>query len=283
MKSKFIKLFFFVAVFFFLSVSTASAATLTFSPSTINTSVGTKFKIDLILNVSAGESVWGYDAYLKFPSTDLTYSSSDFVPGPVFSTGGKTVSSVSGSFISVGGYYDTTSQGTTTGGVVASLFFTGNQASTGAIQIVCNQFTSVYSSGAVQTNLFTTCLNISPQVTYTIGGGGSVTSTPTATIQPTAQPTSPPSATDTPVPTSVPGSATNTPVPTATGVPALTSTPVPTSLPGEPTYTPVPVGSSTALMDTGSIENVIRAIYIGMGMIVLGIIFALGFYKINKK
>jgi hypothetical protein len=270
MKVRIVKLLIITVGLFFLLTTKVSAATLELQPASISQNVGDKFKVDLVLSVGAGESVWGYDAYIKFPSTDLTYSAVDFVPGAVFQTGGKTVSSVSGSFISVGGYFDTTTQGTTTGGVVASLYFTGSQAATGAIEVVCNQFTNIYSSGAVQTSLFNTCLTLSPKTSYTIAGGSGVVAT--ATPQPTA--TSVPAVSNTPAPTTAPGSPTNTPQPTA--VPTTVSTTT-------TTVAPTGTGALTVLPETGMFDVLLRFIYGGLTLILIGVLFSFGFSKTKKK
>lgn len=243
------KTIFILNIFFaFFFVRQVFAATLELTPANSTFSIGGKQKIDLILNVTAGENVWGYDVYIKFPSANLTYNSSEFVAGSIFAVGGKTFSTISGDLISVGGYFDSSLKGVTTGGTVATLSFTGSSAGSGQIEIVCSQFTKIYSSGANQTNLFTGCASLLPKANFVVSASGAS-----------------PGATSTPVPT---------------------STLAPTSVPGA-AGTATPTGGAgtqlTQLPETGTFGDILRLIYLGGGMILVGGLLSFGFTRIKRK
>lgn len=205
----------------------AHAASLELRSSKTSLAANESTTVELVLNVGTGEKVWGYEAGISFPDNLLTYDTAGFVAGTIFQNGGKTVQSASGGIVTVGGYYDATETGTTTGGVVATMKFTGKTAGTANVVINCDQFTNVYSSGAVQNNLFTNCAAAAPKVVLTIGGGGGGGgSSPTAT-----------------------------PVPTAT---ALTQLPA-----------------------TGTFENMTRVMFLGGGLLALGILLMLGFSRMG--
>jgi len=224
---------------FFFFTGSARAASFGFNSAASNISIGQKVKVDLLLNVTSSENVKGYDAYIKYPTNLLTYNPSDFLIGNVFTTGAHTVNSFSGDLISLGSYFDTNIQGTTTGGVVASLFFTGRAAGSAKIEIVCGSFTNIWKTGGDSVNLFTNCASLLPNAVIAVGtSGANPTSTPTAT---------------------------STPAPGATSTP----TPIPTSV-------STGSGALTTLPETGNLDGILRLIYFGGGMLIVGGLLFIG-------
>jgi hypothetical protein len=189
------------SIFFLLSAAIIPvyAATLELQPGTGTANAGDTISVDLVLNVDEDENVWGYEAYILFPTDLLTYNASQFLAGSVFAIGGKTIQSASGDKIAVGGYFDSSSVGTTTGGVVATLRFSAQAAGSAVVSIICDQFTNVYSISPDSTNLFTDCAAVAPKSTFTIAGAGAAN--PTSTPTPTSA-ASGASATATPTPAS---------------------------------------------------------------------------------
>lgn len=230
----------------FVCTSGVQAATLELQPVTGTANINDTISLNLVLNVGANENVWGYEAYISFPTDLLTYNSSGFVAGSVFADYGKTVQSLLSDKVAVGGSFDVPSKGTTTGGVVATLNFTAKAAGTATAAIICDQFTNVWSI-APSVNYFTTCATLAPKSIYTIAGAG-VAATPTPTM--------------------------------AAGV---TSTPTPTtsSSSSTATATPTPVGGITQLPATGSLQGEILLIC-GLIFVISGGFVALGFSRITS-
>jgi hypothetical protein len=260
---------------FFFLVKSVDAASLGFNSQSASVSVGEKVRVDLLLNVAAPESVWGYDAYIKFSDSFLTYNPADFLIGNLFATGARTVNSHTGDLISLGSYFNLNEQGVTSGGVAASLFFTGRAAGSAKIEIVCGSFTNIWQTGGGQINLFTNCASLLPSSTIVVAALGSPSSTPapTATTAPGA--TSAPAPTATTAPTSAPGQATSTPV--------LTSTPTVRSSSNSSGTTPTNGAGLAVLPETGSVDGMLRIIYIGLGMIAVGIFVGIRFSRIKKS
>ncbi len=191
---------FFVALFLFggVFVRGAEAAILKFDTSSISTTVGNTFTIQIIVDTQGSDQINSVDAYVKFDSAILQAVSVS--PGSFFPSVSQNITPGK---VYVAGYVDDPATSKTGSGTVATITFKANTNGSTTLSYDCqtgvNETSKVIKNDINATNIIVCGSNGS--ATVTVGGG---TAAPTS--NPTAAPTSSSGSTTTSTPSSLPQS-----------------------------------------------------------------------------
>ncbi len=192
MKSR-LHIFVIFVLYFFLLTSPIQAANIRLNPASGNYHVGDTISLDLMLDKTTAENVWGVSAELSFPETLLTYNNSAFKAGELFPSSIK-LGTVFSSYppVNISASFLSELTGVDSGGVVGSMQFTAKAAGTAEVKIVCPGIavnTGIYEVASVERGETKNIINCDDagDAVLSIAAAGT-TQAPTAT-SPTSTPT----------------------------------------------------------------------------------------------